>query len=146
MPPIRGMDPGNTTVHGELTGICAASVGMSHVESPPNGAWFALGESMTAKNRAGRPAKDEWAAELLRFTLFGAVGTCEPAASWWADLAGAEPEATVRKGPTREYQAEGAFAGGRLFLKVNALANRVDWLHTAAQQTMEAFDTVGPFD
>src|SRR5208282_1080222 len=70
-------------------------------------------------------SEDSWLAQNLRWTSFSTEpGPVDPL-SWWKDLIGQPPEASVSRADMGLQQQEGPFGSGRLSLVL--LPGRIDW-------------------
>ncbi len=88
-----------------------------------------------------------WQAELIRFKAFTNSTVDIGQLSWWSDLVGTPSETRVTRPVVGEYQEEGAFAGGRLILRVDP--TRIDWVLAPSsdqqQENPEGYLLIGQF-
>lgn len=83
---------------------------------------------MDQPNSALRLPLAEWQVETLRMTVFPSQPLQTEAVTWWADLAGEPPEASLRLPRTHGLQEEGPFGVGEGKLVLRVEPNRVDWV------------------
>ena len=89
---------------------------------------------------------DVWQVERLRVTAFPSPAAQVQEPTWWSDLVGEPPETHTVRPRQGGMQEEGAFATGRLILRIEP--TRIDWLLTAMSEQKSSGEdspTLGPF-